>query len=128
MVLNALNPILKDLGTKNGILPEHVIGISTLMQDSKGMLHKDPVLSKENPYYLNMKPEVLKSLKLTSRLHHPISTYSGKVQSIIDYIGKKPYLSAGIVLATIQCSCTAITNFGLHVLKSLITKSKLQNS
>ena len=95
MVLNALNPILKDLGTKKGILPEHVIGISTLMQDPKGMLHKDPVLSKENPDYLNMKPEVLKSLKLTSRLHHPVSIYSGKVQSIIDYIGKKPYLSAG---------------------------------
>jgi hypothetical protein len=95
MVLNALNPILKAMGAPNGILPGHVIGISTLMQDGRGRLLKDPVLAKANPDYLNLQPDFLKTLTLTSRLHFPVSTYSGKVQCILDYIGKKPYLAAG---------------------------------
>ncbi len=95
MVLNALNPILKTIGAQNDIRPEHVIGVSTLMQDGRGRLYKDPVLLQENSDYLKLQSEFLKTLTLTSRLHHPVSTYSGKVQCILDYIGKKPYLAAG---------------------------------
>lgn len=94
-MVNALNQILKKLGAPAGIRPEQVIGVSTLMQDESGRLWKDSVLSRENSDYLNLQPDILKILKLTSRLHFPVPTYSGKVQCILDYIGKQPYLAAG---------------------------------
>jgi len=94
-MVNTLNKILKKMGAPAGIPPEQVIGVSTLMQDEAGRLWKDPVLSRENSGYLNLQPDILKKLKLTSRLHFPVPTYSGKVQCIQDYIGKQPYLAAG---------------------------------
>jgi len=95
MVLNALNPLLMDSGVSQAIGPEKVVGISLLMQDSHARFYKDPLLVKENSDYATLKPNTLRSLKLTSALHHPIPTASGKVACIWEQIGRAPYLGVG---------------------------------
>src|ERR1035437_4922376 len=48
MVLKALNPLLEAHGAASGIPADHVVGISTLLQDTAGGLHKDALRSEEH--------------------------------------------------------------------------------
>ena len=95
MVLNELNPRLRQHGCKRGLTADHVIGITTLLTDRRDALHKDNLLLKENPDYAKLDEEVLRSFRLTSRLHFPVSTYSGKIAAIFDHLGRPPYLCVG---------------------------------
>ncbi|MCU0843736.1 MAG: hypothetical protein MUC76_02285 [Spirochaetes bacterium] len=95
MVLRALNPELAARGCETGIAPEHVIGVSTLLADREGRLHKDHLLVRNEPRYADMNAEYLSGLRLTARLNFPAPTYSGKVACILDLIGEQPYLAAG---------------------------------
>jgi phosphoserine phosphatase len=95
MVLEALNPLLREQGVPRGVRVDHIVGVSTLIADRAGQLFKDPVLVKENAAYAALDPKVLKRFRLTSRLHFPVPSYSGKVACIFDLIGGAPYLCAG---------------------------------
>lgn len=95
MVLNELNPQLHKYGVRQGLTAEHVIGITLLLTDRRGSLYKDNLLLRENLGYARLDEKVLKQFRLTSRLHFPVSTYSGKIAAIYDYIGQAPYLCAG---------------------------------
>jgi phosphoserine phosphatase len=95
MVMHGLNPRLKRFGIKDGIAPNRILGISTLMADAKNRLHKDDILVREDKGYAGLKPNRLQQYRLTSRLQFPVSTYSGKVGCIWDKLGRKPYLCVG---------------------------------
>jgi hypothetical protein len=95
MVLHALNPRLRERGLKAGLLPDHVIGISTLLTDSAGRLYKDSLLVRENPSYAALDARALGRFRLTSRLNFPVPTYSGKVACVFDALGRNPYLCVG---------------------------------
>lgn len=95
MVLEALNPLLRERGVKTGLRGDHVIGISCLLSDAKGGLYKDSLLARENEGYASLEKKVLARFRLTSRLHFPAPTYSGKVAAIFDALGRNPYLAAG---------------------------------
>jgi len=94
LVLNGLNPLLRALRAGAGIAPDHVIGVSVLVSDTKGYLYKDAVLLREQAY-VTLQPEVFDAYRLTSWLQYPVPTYSGKVGVIWDAIGKQPYLAVG---------------------------------
>ncbi len=95
MLLEALNPLLREYGVTAGVRPDRIVGVSTLLTDKSGQLYKDPLLAKELPGYTTLEPQVLKRFRLTSRLHFPVPSYSGKVACIFDSIGVAPYLCAG---------------------------------
>jgi hypothetical protein len=95
MVVYGLNPLLRQHGLKSGLAPDHVVGISTLLTDGKGYLYKDRVLAQENPRYAGLDEKLLGKFRLTSRLHFPVPTYSGKIACIFDALGRSPYLTAG---------------------------------
>lgn len=95
MVLNELNPQVKARGLKQGLAANRVIGITLLLTDRRGALYKDNLLVRENSGYANLDEKVLKRFRLTSRLHFPVSTYSGKIAAIFDQIGRPPFLCAG---------------------------------
>jgi hypothetical protein len=95
MVLHALNPLLRQHGVKTGISPDHVIGISMLLQDRANGLHKDELLVRHNHLYAALHPATLRSFKLTSRLQFPVPAYSGKVACILDKITRRPFLAIG---------------------------------
>ena len=95
MVLQQLNPLLQERGVKPGLRADHVIGVSTLLTDRAGGLHKDVVLVKQNAAYAGLEEKTLKRFRLTSRLQFPVPTYSGKVACIFDAIGGRPYLCVG---------------------------------
>lgn len=95
MVLHGLNPLLKTHGVRAGLPLDRVVGVSTLLADDRGGLHKDSVLTRENPDYLALKETALKPFRLTRLLHYPVPTYSGKVGAIWDYLGQRPFLCAG---------------------------------
>jgi phosphoserine phosphatase len=95
MVLQVLNPLLRKRGVKTGLRADHVIGVSTLLTDRAGGLHKDVVLVKQNAAYARLEGKLLKVFRLTSRLQFPVPTYSGKVACIFDAIGGRPYLCVG---------------------------------
>lgn len=95
MVLYGLNPLLQKQGVAPGLRPEHVIGVTTLLSDQLERLYKDTVLLRENPGYAAMHTKSLKGIRLTRHLQFPASVYSGKVASILDSIGRNPYLCAG---------------------------------
>jgi hypothetical protein len=95
MVAHGLNPRLRRWGVSNGIEPQQVIGISTLLTDRRHQLYKDSVLVKENrPYAMLVKSE-LKKFKLTHQLQFPVPIYSGKVACVLDAIGRPPWLCVG---------------------------------
>jgi hypothetical protein len=94
MISQGLNPLLRKAHAP-GIPPDHVVGVSTLLQDSDGRLYKDSVLVREDQRYAALDEAALKAFCLTSRLQFPVPTYSGKVGCIWDVIGRQPYLSAG---------------------------------
>ena len=95
MALRALNPMLAALGCDEGIAPERVIGVSTLLSDREHRLYKDHLLVRAEPRYADMDREYLDGLRLTARTVYPAPTYSGKVACILDLIGRRPFLAAG---------------------------------
>jgi phosphoserine phosphatase len=95
MVLEALNPLLRQRGLRHGLRSDHVIGISCLLQDAAGGLYKDGVLAREHEGYAALDERVLGRFHLTSRLQFPVPTYSGKVAAIFDALGRNPFLAAG---------------------------------
>ena len=95
MVARALNPLIEAHGAASGIPADHVVGISTLLQDTAGRLYKDALLVRGNPEYAALEERTLSSFRLTSRLQYPVPTYAGKIGCIWDAIGRRPYLAAG---------------------------------
>lgn len=95
MVLRVLNPLLRRQGARTGLRADHVIGVSTLLTDRKEQLFKDALLVREDSRYAALDDDVCRQLRLTSRLQHPIPTYSGKVACIFDAVGRPPYLCIG---------------------------------
>ncbi|MCX6926549.1 MAG: HAD family hydrolase [Verrucomicrobia bacterium] len=95
MVLNALNPRLREYGAADGIAADHVIGAATLVADADDRLYKDSVLVHEHPGYAALEAKTVDAFRLTSRLQFPVPAYSGKVACILDAIGRQPYLGAG---------------------------------
>lgn len=95
MVQHELNPRLREHGVKGGLRADHVVGVSTLLTDRRGGLHKDALLVKGNAHYAALDEKTLRSFRLTSRLQFPVPTYSGKIACIFDAIGERPYLCAG---------------------------------
>ena len=95
MVLHELNPRLREHGVRPGLRPDHVVGVSTLLTDRRGGLHKDALLVKADARYAAMDEKALRHFRLTSRLQFPVPTYSGKIACIWDVIGQRPFLCAG---------------------------------
>jgi phosphoserine phosphatase len=95
MVLDALNPLLRARGLSPGLNADHVIGISTLLQDAEGNLFKDWLLVRENSAYAALDEKMIARFRLTSRFQFPVPTYSGKVAAILESIGRKPFLAIG---------------------------------
>ena len=95
MLEHELNPRLRELGVKRGLRADHVVGVSTLLTDRQGGLHKDALLLKENARYTALDEKTLRRFRLTSRLQFPVPTYSGKIACISDLIGRRPYFGAG---------------------------------
>jgi hypothetical protein len=95
MITKALNPLIEAHGAAGGIPEDHVVGVSTLLQDPAGGLYKDGLLVRENHAYAALEERALSSFRLTSRLQYPVPTYAGKVGCIWDKIGRRPYLAAG---------------------------------
>ena len=95
MVQAALNPMLRERGAHRGIPPEQIVGVSVLLQDRHGRLHKDTCLVRENPGYARLEPATLKRFRLTRWLQFPVPTYSGKVGFLWDVLGRPPELAVG---------------------------------
>ena len=95
MVLHALNPLLRQRGLKTGLPASHVVGISTLLMDRRGRLYKDALLVREDSQYAAMEVKALAGLRLTSRMQYPVPTYSGKIATVFDLIGRNPFLAVG---------------------------------
>jgi rRNA processing protein Gar1 len=95
MVLRGLNPMLSQLGVGQGIRLDHVLGVSTLLADKHGCLHKDSVLVREDAAYALLDEDVLGSFRLTAHLQFPVPTYSGKIGCVWDVLGRRPYLCVG---------------------------------
>ncbi len=95
MVLEELNPRLREHGLKRGLRADHVVGITTLLADTRGRLYKDALLVRDDPAYASLDERTLRRLRLTSRLQFPVPTYSGKIACILDQIGAPPCLCAG---------------------------------
>ena len=95
LVLNGLNPQLRTGRNRVGLRADHIVGISTLLQDERGSLRKDPLLVAANAGYARLDPGVTGAFRLTSKLHFPVPVYSGKVAAILDLVGCRPYLAVG---------------------------------
>lgn len=95
LVLHGLNPLLKAQGIDEGLRPDHVIGVATLLADPDGHLYKDSVLVRQNVPYAVLETKTAKALQITRHLQFPAPVYSGKVACILDAIGRTPYLCAG---------------------------------
>jgi hypothetical protein len=95
MIAKALNPLLEAHGAASGIPADHVVGVSTLLQDTAGGLYKDALLVRGNAEYAALEEHTLSSFRLTSRLQYPVPTYAGKIGCIWDAIGRRPYLAVG---------------------------------
>jgi phosphorylcholine phosphatase len=94
-ILYGLNPLLKKYGVCNGVRPDRVIGLATLLVDRNGALYKDSILVHESPDYALFKGSLMKSLRFSRMVQYPAPVYSGKVACILDAIGRNPYLCAG---------------------------------
>jgi phosphoserine phosphatase len=95
MIIEGLNPLLRRLGLRAGLAPDHVLGASTLLTNRRKELFKDAVLVRESARYAQLDRGTLARLSLTSRLQHPVPVYSGKVAAIWDAIGRPPFLAVG---------------------------------
>jgi hypothetical protein len=94
-ILYGLNPLLQKYGVRNGVRPDRVIGLATLLVDRNGAFYKDSILVRESPDYALFKGSLMKSLRFSRIVQYPAPVYSGKVACILDAIGRNPYLSAG---------------------------------
>jgi hypothetical protein len=95
VVIHELNPLLRMQGVRNGLRPDRVIGLATLLTDRKGIFYKDSILVRENPDYAVLKGGMMKSLRFSRIVQYPAPVYSGKVACILDAVGRNPYLCAG---------------------------------
>lgn len=98
MVCKVLNPRIQELhGEDLAIPPEHVIGISTLLLDTRsGRLERDHLLVRSNPAYAQLDPEELHHYQLTSTIDFPVSSYHGKVARILrDVSRQRPLMVVG---------------------------------
>src|SRR5882724_7885834 len=95
LVMQVLNPMLRQLGVTQGFRAENIIGVSTLLADRRDLLYKDTLLVRSNKKYAALDARTLASFHLTSRLQFPVSVYSGKVACILDTIGASPFLCIG---------------------------------
>lgn len=95
MVLRALNPLLRARAGGRQIDAGKVVGVSTLLRDRSGRLHKDPVLLIAKPGYARLAGCLPGELTLTAKLHFPVPIYSGKVACIWERLGRAPYLGVG---------------------------------
>jgi hypothetical protein len=95
MVQEALNPLLRERGARRGIPPEQIVGVSVLLRDGRGALHKDVCLVRQDPGYARLDAATLKRFRLTRWLQFPVPTYSGKVGFLWDVLGGPPELAVG---------------------------------
>lgn len=95
MVLHVLNDELKQRGFKMSMRPEHVIGISLVMQDEAKQLRSDIDLVRANKAYAALSPRATSEYKLTFSIAEPVSGYYGKVTAIMPWIKDNPYFAAG---------------------------------
>jgi hypothetical protein len=95
MVQEALNPMLRERGAPRGIPPGQIVGVSVLLQDRRGRLHKDTCLVRENPRYACLDAATLRQFRLTRWLQFPVPTYSGKVGCLWDVLQRPPELAVG---------------------------------
>lgn len=95
VVATGLNDLLRSKGYSKTVLPDHVIGISSVLQDDNDVFYKDYPLTKTDPGYLNMERQTLCRYTMTSLMAPPISGYSGKVAAMIERIGSTSYFGAG---------------------------------
>ncbi len=95
LTLKFLNPLLRQHGARNGIRPERVLGVSTLLTNSRRELFKDSLLIRESAPYSRLDAACLSRVTLTGRLQFPIPIYSGKVGAVWDALGRQPFLAAG---------------------------------
>ena len=95
MVRHGLNPLLNAQGLAQGLNPDHVIGVATLLKDSQGRLYKDSLLVRDHKRYAALDSKTAKSLRITRHLQFPAPVYSGKAACVLDAIGRAPYLCAG---------------------------------
>jgi hypothetical protein len=95
MVLQTLNPKLRQLGVREGLRADHLLGVSTLLTDRKDRLYKDALLVRNHTGYAALDERVLGAFRLTSRLQFPVPAYSGKIACLFDALGRNPYLCVG---------------------------------
>jgi hypothetical protein len=95
MVRHGLNPLLRQLGLRRGVAPQHILGVATLLADKDERLYKDACLVRENASYARLEDPAVAGLRLTTRLEFPVPTYSGKVAALWDALGRHPFLVAG---------------------------------
>ncbi|HEV8051157.1 MAG TPA: hypothetical protein VGP47_01585 [Parachlamydiaceae bacterium] len=101
IVLEGVNKVIAAQGISQQIAPDHIIGISTMLQDDEGNFHKDCPLVCNDEDYANLNREVLGRYLLTAQLTPPVTGYSGKVAAIVERIGTFPYFGAGDSLSDI---------------------------
>jgi hypothetical protein len=95
MIAQALNPMLRQFEVTEGIRPDHIIGVTTLLADANDRLHKDTVMVRENEPYARLDESALRAFRLTSRLEFPVPVYAGKVACLLDALPRPPYLCVG---------------------------------
>ncbi len=95
IMIKVFNQLLEEQGFSGKVLSDHIIGISTLLQDEQGNFFKDYPLLDTDAGYRDMDEEALKRYRLTGILVPPITAYSGKVAAIMERIGCSPYLGVG---------------------------------
>lgn len=95
MILEVLNPKLRQLGISDGLRADHLLGVSTLLADRKDRLYKDSLLVRDHPAYAALDERALSAFRLTSRLQFPVPAYSGKIACLFDALGRNPYLCIG---------------------------------
>ncbi|MHC4504630.1 MAG: HAD family hydrolase, partial [Planctomycetota bacterium] len=88
MVTKQLNGLMRADDAETPLIPpDHVIGVSVLLRDTRtGRLYKDQLLVKENKAYANLEGGELANYKLTSRIAPPLSGYFGKVANIMKHV------------------------------------------
>jgi len=98
LVTKELNPKIQEkYGTTIALLPDHVIGVSTLMKDKRdGKLYKDEYLVKKNTRYRELNLKELQNYELTYELAYPLPAYEGKIEMIFKHISHdRPFFITG---------------------------------
>lgn len=98
IVLKHLNPLIQaKYGAEAAIAPDHVIGISVLVEDNRtGIMHQDSLLAKTNQAYANMDIAELTNYRLTTQVVYPLTGYFGQLANIFKFVSYgRPFLVAG---------------------------------